>query len=209
MDKWRQRVPSPNATSVVFTPSNGKITSMVFKAFYYYHFCPLQSISCISKVVIKRNVLIPENHGHPDDTKQTKKRGIHSWLTRTHQLAPCCHVGWGHTKKTQMIALILTKKNLSGLAGSYFQLRSDFQQHCPDKVTTLGTSGLASNTHVMMLIYIFTSTRTHWTLCWGWDYLFFYRFSKISHALFFFFLHRHVLTLNNCSYLCASKETCN
>lgn len=160
---------------------------MVFKAFYYYHFCPLQSISCISKVVIKRNVLIPENHGHPDDTKQTKKRGIHSWLTRTHQLAPCCHVGWGHTKKTQMIALILAKKNLSGLAGSYFQLRSDFQQHCPDTVTTLGTSGPASNTHVMMLIYIFTSTRTHWTLCWGWDYLFFYRFSKINHTLFFFF----------------------
>lgn len=68
-------------------------------------------------------------------------------------------------KKTQMIALILAKKNLSGLAGSYFQLRSDFQQHCPDTVTTLGTSGPASNTHVMMLIHIFTSTRTHWTLC--------------------------------------------
>lgn len=72
------------------------------QGFYYYDFCPVQSISCISKVVLKRNilVLIPENHGHPDDTKQTKKRGIYTWLRRTPQPVHCCHTGWGRMKKT-------------------------------------------------------------------------------------------------------------
>lgn len=72
----------------------------------------------------------------------------------------------GPHQKKWIVALILAeKKNLSGLAGISFQLGSDFQQHCPDTVTTLGTSGPACNAHVMMRIYIFTSTRTHWTLC--------------------------------------------
>lgn len=181
---------------------------MVFKVFYCYDFCPLQSISCISKVVLKRNtmVLIPKYHSHLDDIKQTKKAASTPGSWEPLNLYPAATLD-GTTPKKKKNCTDLAKNNLSGLAGSCFQLGSDFQHCCPDTVTTLGTSGPACNTHVMMHTYTFTSTRTHWTLCWGWDYLFFYRFLKINHTLFF--LHRQVLTPNNCSHLCASKETCN
>lgn len=101
---------------------------MVFKTFYYYDFCPLQSISCISKVVLKRNilVLIPENHTHPNDTKQ--KKG-HPPLAHENPATCILLPHWmGPHQKKGITALILAKKNFSGLAGSYFHLGSDFQQ---------------------------------------------------------------------------------
>lgn len=75
-DKWRQS-PQPKHHLPGFHTIKWQNSwcSILFKAFYYYAFCPLQSISCISKVALKRNilVLILENHSPPDDTKQTKK----------------------------------------------------------------------------------------------------------------------------------------
>lgn len=127
-----------------FYTINGKITSMVFKAFCNYDFCPLQSISSISKVVIKKKILvfIPKTHIHLDDTKRTEQ-GAPTPTPPTHgrapQPAPHCHAGWVRTRN-QIIALILAKNNLSGLAGSSFQLRADFQHGYADTITVLGTS---------------------------------------------------------------------
>lgn len=105
---------------------------------------PLAVISSISKVVIKKNilVLIPETHIHPDDTKRTEQ-GAPTPTPPRHgrapQPAPHCHTGWVHTRN-QITAPILAKNTLSGLAGSYFQPRSDLQQGCADTVMALGTS---------------------------------------------------------------------
>lgn len=93
----------------------------------------------------------------------------------------------GPQQKNQMIALILAKSNLSGLAGSYFQLGYDFQQRCPDTVTTRGTSGPACNTHVMRLIYIYLHPQELTGLSAEGEIPFSFTDFQISTMHFFFF----------------------
>lgn len=197
-----------------FTQANGKTTSMVFKAFCYNDFCPVQSISTLSKGVINKLFWVSfqkptsirmtpseRDKGHPTEHLPGPGEPLNPH--------PAATPG-GSTPKTRLAV----KKNLS-VFSSYFQLRRDFQQGCADTVAALGTRRPAGGvrepvTHMRQRthLHVYTSMTSHWTLSRGWDYLFFYRFSKINLALFFF-LYMQARPPNNCLYLCTSKETCN
>lgn len=81
-----------------FTQANGKTTSMVFKAFCYDDFCPVQSISTLSKGVINKPFSVSLQK--PTSIRMTPSERDTQPNTSQGRESPstCCHAGWVHTK---------------------------------------------------------------------------------------------------------------
>lgn len=76
----------------------------------------------------------------------------------------------------------------------------------PSGVGDAGACNTRGAMHVYTRVYTFTSIRSHWTLSQSWDYLFFYRFSKINLELFFFYTGKPVHLTTACTFARQKKH---